>query len=479
MAGLANSNIVADLKIDNLNTNLKNLENELNEFFIEPYPYEEIKNLIRQLLKINKKLYLNIDEIKNLVIKKGSIEDIDDKIILYTGLLQYIHSLFGLIKMAQQSNIPNSIVYLVDNLTINLKDDAIFIVVPSYTHNFYYIELKKQLKQKFINIIDDMDDIFSKDDKKSVLLIYPYIYNNNISIITILAHEIGHYIEFNNDSINKLISNIHFDPKEIENIAKKQLEVNKEKGTSDHYFDLDTMKAVIHKEAQDIMKNWLQELFCDLIGFKLIGPMYLIINTEFLLSIGKSTILYPKHPSIEMRLKYLFDTYGKSGFNTTEIKEENIKEYKKYLEDIKKYIDSIKITLEPHTISKIAYEKAKSVINLLQEDVNDVIKPLNIEYKPDVYIKETEILVKKLSNLVLPCEIEQGKPANIVSILNSSNIFKILLSKKIFETQKDGLAMSFLDFQYQIDQFVARSVELSTIHQKFLKFEGEINECKE
>jgi hypothetical protein len=473
---MANSNEVANILINNLNINIKNLENDLNDFLIEPYPYEEIKTLIKQLIAIINEFYKEIDKIQKKLSEKGSSEDIDETIILYTGLLEYIHSLFGLIKMAQQYNIPNSIVYLVDSITEKLQKNTIIIVVPSYTHNFYYSELRSQLKNKFINIITETTVIFKDEDKKFALLIYPFIYNNNISKSTLLAHEIGHHIETEKKIIDKLITNIHFDPKEIENIAKNELEKTKDKGTLERYFDLDTMKAVVQNRTQEMIKNWLEELYCDIIGLKIIGPMYLLINTEFLLSSGKSTTLYAQHPSIEMRLKNLFNIYENSQFNKKS-DNKNLINYNIILNNIKIYINNIKISLDENPIVKLAYYKTNSILPSLQAEVDDTIKDLLTDYKPDIYFEEVPKLVSKMESLIIPCEISQGKPANIISILNSANIFMMTTMNNTYQQHKDEININYLNFQYQIDQLVARSIELSIIHQKFIKYGVNTYEC--
>ena len=141
------------------------------------------------------------------------------------------------------------------------------------------------------------------------------------------------------------------------------------------------------------------------------------------------------------------------------------------------YINNIKISLDENPIVKLAYYKTNSILPSLQAEVDDTIKDLLTDYKPDIYFEEVPKLVSKMESLIIPCEISQGKPANIISILNSANIFMMTTMNNTYQQHKDEININYLNFQYQIDQLVARSIELSIIHQKFIKYGVNTYEC--
>jgi aspartate/glutamate racemase len=467
---MVNSDNVTNLLLSNLLNNIKSLEKILEEFLIENYPFPEIKNLIHNLLILLTNFYSEIDLLEEQLSNVGPSEDLNESIILYTGLVEYTHTLFGLIRMAQEHNISKSIIYLIRYLTEPLKEKSNFIVIPSYTYNYFYSELNSQIKDKFINIIDGTEEIFKDGDKKFSILIYPYIYNKNIVMNTLLAHELGHFIEIENNVINRLITSISIEPQEIERIIRSRLDGGTTR-TLEEYMKIETLKAKIHKETQDLINYWLQELFCDLIGYYLVGPMYLIINTEFLLSVGKSTVIYKEHPSIEMRLKNLFNIYFNGDFiQDYDASNIYLKNFNDYLLEIKEYVDSIHVNLPNNSVQKLAYEKTKSITDLLNEIVRDNLEVYENIYKKEDYLKEVNILVNTITNLIVPCETRQGIPANIISILNASIIFDILKIDETYENYKDHFGdITYIEFKYKINQLISRAVELSTMHHKLME----------
>jgi hypothetical protein len=138
---MVNSDNVTNLLLSNLLNNIKSLEKILEEFLIENYPFPEIKNLIHNLLILLTNFYSEIDLLEEQLSNVGPSEDLNESIILYTGLVEYTHTLFGLIRMAQEHNISKSIIYLIRYLTEPLKEKSNFIVIPSYTYNYFYSEL--------------------------------------------------------------------------------------------------------------------------------------------------------------------------------------------------------------------------------------------------------------------------------------------------------------------------------------------------
>jgi hypothetical protein len=287
---------------------------------------------------------------------------------------------------------------------------------------------------------------------------------------TLLAHELGHFIEIENNVINRLITSISIEPQEIERIIRSRLDGGTTR-TLEEYMKIETLKAKIHKETQDLINYWLQELFCDLIGYYLVGPMYLIINTEFLLSVGKSTVIYKEHPSIEMRLKNLFNIYFNGDFiQDYDASNIYLKNFNDYLLEIKEYVDSIHVNLPNNSVQKLAYEKTKSITDLLNEIVRDNLEVYENIYKKEDYLKEVNILVNTITNLIVPCETRQGIPANIISILNASIIFDILKIDETYENYKDHFGdITYIEFKYKINQLISRAVELSTMHHKLME----------
>ena len=78
-------------------------------------------------------------------------------------------------------------------------------------------------------------------------------------------------------------------------------------------------------------------------------------------------------------------------------------------------------------------------------------------------------LIKKLKRLIPPCEIEEGKPAHVISILNAGMIFRLkwksILPKLSIHIQSK--------IESKLDLLVIRSVQQSEIEQELQNAEKE------
>ena len=130
--------------------------------------------------------------------------------------------------------------------------------------------------------------------------------------------------------------------------------------------------------------------------------------------------------------------------------------------NFKELINNIEDFTNPEKISdytleeQIEYDSWKKIIPKLKTITEKVITKFpQLEYSSDMFGKDLPPLLKKLIRLIPPCEIEQEKPANIISILNSGMVFR-LLRKKLLPEAPD-------DFESKIDPLVLRATHQSII----------------
>jgi hypothetical protein len=370
------------------------------------------------------------------------------------------------------------IIYLIDYLTEKFKNDMGFILIPSFNDNYYYAEISTQLKRKFLDVVDDIETIFPEKEKKLSFLIYPHLYNENILMISLLAHEIGHYIEMKYNVTNDLMSHINLDMNIIKEIAKtRSAERVGDKGrTLESFWTSDTIIADTNKQIVNLINHWIKELFCDLIGFKLIGPMYLFVNAEFFLSSVEPTLISTDYPSIEFRLKFLMDEFEQSDYKAILRNSDGVfKSYGEKIEDIKRYLDKIKIDTTENTIGNVSYRAVDSIKDLLYKKVDEIVKQLNMAYDPELFKSEVLRLTDILKLPIVPCEISQGTPANMISILNAGEIFRILMLKEKYNEIKDTFSLNRDDFEYKIDELIIGGVEFCGILKEYKKAISEMN----
>ncbi|MCF2142081.1 MAG: hypothetical protein K9W42_00075 [Candidatus Heimdallarchaeota archaeon] len=465
-------NFVTNSLLHHLFNQSKYLDESIKELLYEARPQERIVDILKTLRAIVAELKRELLKLNKVLLKQTNDSlKIENSIRLYSLAFAQIFSYLKLFALAQEKNVPQAIVDYIDSLTTNFRSESNFILIPDYNYNYYYIWFDKLLKNNLKFAIDDIDHYFPKKNKDISLLGYPHLYKNNILMLGLLGHEIGHFIEFRNQITTDLIENVSIDQQKLAEIAAERAakKVVGEKNLTLVYFQTrESILAELNREVIGSIKKWLQELFCDLIAFELTGPMYIFIFMDFTLSLVNPKKLYSNYPPNELRLKFLLDFFEKSKYFPIIRKDEEFIPLYKLYNETKKYFEEFKPGLSKNSPEEVIYTAVKANFTHLQKAVKKIIKKLGIVSFEKDFKEEVIALVEKLKNLIVPCEIAIGKPANIKLIINAGKIFKITELKKTYNNLRGKMTDDFSTFEFKIDKLIMKGIELCAIQKKIM-----------
>lgn len=459
-------NVITNLLLNNLLRQTQHQKETIKELSYRQYHSNEFKALINNLLIINEKIN---DELEGI---NGDEDDASDEIILYSDILKYIQDLCKYIEVSTMENIPPHLMYFTNFATKKFKKESSFIIIPVYKTNFYFKELSVELQHKFRRCISGILDLYPIGGKKLSLLMYPFAYKNCVFTMSLLTHEVAHYVETEYNVVNDLFDNIQIDSRYVDdildNISRRR--VGDTGRTLDFFLSRPTLSVVINNEIVRIVNNWLKEIFCDLYAFKVVGPAYLISMIEFILSLTKADNCDEEHPPLEMRLRVLIEEYKSSNYRYL-LKNSKIDEFIKFvdhIDQIEKYLKECEKDLSISSEENYAYMTVERLLPDIKKIVNDIVKKLDVYYPPKQFINDVPILLQSIKSLIIPCELSIGEPADIISILNSYIIYQIQNINEHYKELKDILKIKKVKFEYNITELITKGVELCEI-QKALK----------
>lgn len=432
----------------------------LNELDVKDYPY----NSSRKHIKLIHAFYENsLDIIKNLekefqkIKSKEDFEEIEKQLKQISQTLTWISgNAINIISSSTRENVSQNTVFLINHLTTPFNDKSEFILIPTNDHN-YEITHWGIVLDRLSSLLGVQTDKLPYDPESFSILSFPAVYKDNLVAHSLMGHEIGHFIILHENLIEELSKHITINSNKFNKIAS--LEIAKEKLTKNKDELKDTEKDKIKNEIHErIFSNIVagaEEILCDLIGFRTMGPVLLFATVEFLLSETPTYKIYQNYPPPALRLQALIDEIKREGFIE--------KLTGKLKVDFKELVTNIKDHISPEDIGNysqeelLQYDTCKQIIPELRKIADGVItRHPELKYSAEIFGSDLPILIEKLKRLVPPCENERGTPANIISILNSGMIFRLLVRKYYPDT--------FDDFESKIDPLVLRAT-----HQSFIQ----------
>jgi len=468
---MVKSIILNKIYIDNLLQQAKQNQLILQELLYSSYPYNEIRELIKKLIKSIDSLFMKLNITKGVLLSSGYTPELESEIKLYADLLAKIHKLYELLEVSRVENVPQLLVYLLEYLTKKISLESNFILVPTYKNNFIYLELNQWLRSLFELAIDNVDEIFPLTDKKLSILMFPFAYKNTLFSNALLSHEIGHFIEFKYDIVNKLSKNINLDPKRVNEIARKEILriLSQFKKPLDLFRNWKEVEAKTNAVISKIINNWMKELVCDIFAFKMIGPSYIISFIEFILTGTEASEVTSIHPPPALRLNFLLQEYKGSGYQKA-FENSNIYsllKFNEYLTDIENIVT--KTVINNETIGELyyyAYEKVQEQKDNIQSECKNISNDLNIIYNYDILLCELNPLIDCLNELIIPCELNRGIPANPISVLNVGVIFKLVKFDELYDIFKNNLNKSKIEFNNDLNDLTMKGLESCLIQNK-------------
>jgi len=463
MDNLALKNIIGSVVQDYLH-----FIKTLHDLLYYTYPEIKLKNIINLLITISNNIIMKL----NQLYEEENYEYLINEVILYENLYLKLNKLLMILELPRRENVPISITYLLDLFS---SEEFDFLIIPIFTNNFLYMDFSRILKDYFEEIELEKEKSPLTEEKSINLLFYPLSYKNNIVSIILLAHEISHYFEMKYN-ISKLITEkIELDPKRIEEISRNLIrEVFRDYDRPlEPYINWNAVMAWTMKRITNVLNNWIREIFCDLLAYKIIGPAYIVVFFEYFLSKFKPETGSESHPPTMLRILILIKEFNADGFRDKLLNSRNrhLITFVKLIDNLKKYLDNFSINEE--TISSREGYLFYYVYEILDEIIDSIIKKsreisYNIRtYNMDELINEIPKLLNDFKNLVVPCEVKPGILANPISIINAAILFKNTLFDDVFNNYiKDKLDLKKEEFAFKINELALKGVELCLIGMK-------------
>jgi hypothetical protein len=315
---------------------------------------------------------------------------------------------------------------------------------------------------------DTVDKLFSDVPTRYAVFGFPLIQKQNIIANTILAHEIGHFVDELAGLSDKVLSKVTLDKKKIDRIIreleKRRIGERKEVSLT-YFFSPNTLRVQITKLAVTQISQWIQELVSDAVAFHLFGPVFLHSLSAFLLSMVQIDDPESDHPPPRMRINLLIEEFKERKYievlSSTPATNKNLADefVNRSLE-----LESLMKAITPPPLNEfqeLVRDSVQNVISELKMEVNNYMTPF--EYKPEQFKDEVFQLSERLDFVVPPAEIDVGKPARPVSILNAGLLYKMLSVKKMFDVFDAKSTKEEIAAKDKLYALILKALELSDI----------------
>lgn len=447
----------------------------LNQLQYKDFPFEASKDFIRVMSEIHKELLGVLGALELELSKKAEndepfSEDVLIRIKRYGQLVGVLHSLLQILEMGSREYISQGSVVLMESITKRLDSSSRFILLPMYEYNFTYQDVIRPLKIMLKDALPHIEEILSPFAKKFAVIGFPLAQKENILLSSLLAHEVGHFINEEKRIVEGLMDKTSIDVKKVDEIAKewsrlpgrgKEIELTR-------FIELATIKAEVHKMATIWISNWLKELVSDTLAFHLFGPAYLFALTNFLLTLTGVDGESSDYPSPRMRIRLLLDEFDGMRYQKTlrsiKTKDNRIKQiatkFVKTTEVIGDFLSSIE-EKEKDPFSILVHDSVTKAIPELKKTIYDVVGPN--EYTSRKFSKDIFCLISLLDSFIPPGEISAEKPATPISILNAGMLYELLLMENLYEMLKATTLADKLSARHKLHQLTSKALELSNI----------------
>jgi len=442
-------------------------EKRLKELQFKDYPFSESDELVQLLLQIDKQILKRLDSIEKSVLKKGKVQEPVDQVmvrITRLGLLAYkFHAIFQILETGSREYIPQGCVVLIRDVAINFPKSK-FILLPLYRYNYSYQELMKPLKEALKDVLPDVEKKLDKFAENFAIIGFPLMQKENVILNALLAHELGHFIDSQEEISQKLLNRISIDPKAIEKIAKSlashKLKPKKGLATLDLFFSYEMIKASIVDLTSKTIEKWLGELVADLIAFRMVGPVFLFALKNLLLTMKGIDDLSKEYPSPRMRITLLMEEFQKMKYKPQLRKHDTGKKFIAAIDRLKQQLQDMEESKKDE-VENLVFKSISKVIPNLRKDVRKATK--QVDFVPKEFCSEVFRLVEILDSFVAPVEVAPGTPASPASILNSGLLYDLLFRNKLYKTLNARSPRDKIDAIQKLHQLLLKALELCEI----------------
>ena len=424
--------------------------------------------ILRELDKLDKELMRTKKSKKQASFIK---EDLD-KIQRYGQLVGVLHYVLTFFEIGCREYVPEGTAVSIKNIVRKFDKLAAFILVPIFEYNYIYLDLMTLLKKPLHYALPDVDRLLSDMPDKYAVFGFPLIMKQNVILNSILAHEVGHFIDDTSNLSGKILKKVTLDRKKIDRLAKilEKATIGERREIRLTYFiSPQTLRAEITKLAAKQISEWLKEFVSDTIAFHLFGPVFLHSLSNFLLALVKLDEASTDHPPPRMRIRLLLEAFNERGYPgiVKHLKEVDDKKIAENFVGLSLELEKLLKTIEPSAFTpfqELVIDSVQKVIPELKKEVNSLMTAF--EYTPKQFAKDVFQLSKRLDLIVPPVEIDVGKPAIPVSILNAGALYKTLLVKTLYKAFEATTAIEETEIRDKLHSLILKALELSDIEMR-------------
>jgi hypothetical protein len=351
-------------------------------------------------------------------------EDIFDSAHIYSQLIQVLQGTLPLLEKCSREHTPQTAVFFVRELSkdLNLKADFFLTAIPELTYAYQHITAQLQ---KILGSAVDPGELPPED---IVALLFPETHRSDVILHSLLAHEIGHWINEEKGIVKKMVPRIVLKPEDLRQLRK---EFERE------YTGIASGPELLSYISERVItqaKDWLGEFLSDLVGIQLLGPAFVFSLVEYLLRLEGLDSASPRYPSARERARILIQELEDLGYLASIRKLEKndnalrgpVEEFLDLFMELKTYVTESPRSPGPSGAfaSRLNMVAGNLTSTLLPDLKIEVQKNLEgVGYTSPQFSDDLPTLISCLSLLVPPCEIKVGEPAKIGSIVNSGLFF--------------------------------------------------------
>lgn len=453
----------------------------LSQLQFKDYPFEASKDFIGVMSRIHEELLKVLDSLELEVLEKARKgETIPEEVLIrtkrYGQLVGVLHSILQILEMGSREYISQGSVVLMESITKHFGSNSRFILLPLYEYNFTYQDLTQPLKMMLKDVLPDIEEITSPFAKKFAVIGFPLVQKENILLNSLIAHEVGHFVNEEKQIVEGLMNKVKIDVKKVEEIAKEWSRWPGEGGEIEltKFIELTTIKAGVHKMATIWVSNWLKELVSDVLAFHLFGPAYLFALTDFLLTLTGVDEESSDYPPPRTRINLLLNEFNKMGYPATlrriKTKDKKMKKVAAQFVDTAEAIGGFLSEIEEEEKEKFSiliHDSVTNVISQLRKTIHNVVG--TNEYTPQRFAKEVFSLILPLASFVPPAEMSAEKPAAPISILNVGMLYEMLLMEDLYKMLKADTPAEKLYARHKLHQLTSKALEVGDIQSSMKK----------
>lgn len=267
---------------------------KLEGFRSKSYPNQYPITLIELMKRI---LVQSFDELGRLHERIGIMEnsDIADRAwLIHVLAIRYLSHWIEAIQNSSISTTMGGVIDAFNEICNQAQLGTSLIIYPTWQYNFSFERVSDRLASIANRInLDKHANIFDDIYFHYVILTYPYIEDETILGQVLLAHEVGHFIDY----------------------AQKWSQDIEEKGILtgiDFSFSADipgNERENANRLLNQVIQNWIREIVADVLATSILGPAYVLALGDFLFADpylrSGSREMAISHPPAELRLQLM------------------------------------------------------------------------------------------------------------------------------------------------------------------------------